>query len=156
MSSDKWWPSCLGPNVLRHLKFSGHWSLCLKANPGKLHVIHPKVSALFGLCPPITDGFPHTKDYYVHVITSSFLTVGRPGASVFWSPWWIFPGPILLTWTLRWRHNEHDCVSNRQPQHYLLNPFGQTQIKENIKAPRYWPLCGEFTGDRWILRTNGQ
>ena len=32
----------------------------------------------------------------------------------------------------------------------------QTQIKENIKAPRYWPLCGEFTGDRWILRTNGQ
>ena len=30
------------------------------------------------------------------------------------------------------------------------------QIKENIKAPRHWPLCGEFTGDRWILRTNGQ
>ena len=24
------------------------------------------------------------------------------------------------------------------------------QIKENIKAPRHWPLCGEFTGDRWI------
>ena len=34
--------------------------------------------------------------------------------------------------------------------------FIQTQIKENIKAPRHWPLCGEFTGDRWILRTNGQ
>ena len=30
------------------------------------------------------------------------------------------------------------------------------QIKENIKAPRHWPLCGEFTGDRWIPRTNGQ
>ena len=27
---------------------------------------------------------------------------------------------------------------------------------ENIKAPRHWPLCGEFTGDRWIPRTNGQ
>ena len=26
----------------------------------------------------------------------------------------------------------------------------------NIKAPRHWPLCGEFTGDRWIPRTNGQ
>ena len=26
----------------------------------------------------------------------------------------------------------------------------QTQIKENIKAPRHWPLCGEFTGDQWI------
>ena len=30
------------------------------------------------------------------------------------------------------------------------------QIKVNIKAPRQWPLCGEFTGDRWIPRTNGQ
>ena len=26
----------------------------------------------------------------------------------------------------------------------------------NIKAPRHWPLCGEFTGDRWIPRANGQ
>ena len=32
----------------------------------------------------------------------------------------------------------------------------QTQIKENTKAPRRWPLCGEFTGDRGIPRTNGQ
>ena len=28
--------------------------------------------------------------------------------------------------------------------------------QRNIKAPRYWPLCGEFTGDQWIPRTNGQ
>ena len=28
--------------------------------------------------------------------------------------------------------------------------------KKNIKAPRHWPLCGEFTGDRWIPGTNGQ
>ena len=32
----------------------------------------------------------------------------------------------------------------------------QAQIKENIKALRHWPLCGEFTGDQWIPRTNGQ
>ena len=32
----------------------------------------------------------------------------------------------------------------------------QAQIKENIKAPRHWPLRGEFTGDRWIPRTKGQ
>ena len=32
----------------------------------------------------------------------------------------------------------------------------QKQIKENIIAPRHWHLCGEFTGDRWIPRTNGQ
>ena len=32
------------------------------------------------------------------------------------------------------------------------------QIKENIKAPRHWPLCGELTGDRyrWIPRTKSQ
>ena len=28
--------------------------------------------------------------------------------------------------------------------------------KKNIKAPRHWPFCGEFTGDRWIPRTKGQ
>ena len=28
--------------------------------------------------------------------------------------------------------------------------------QENIKAPRHWPFCGEFTGDRWIPRTNDQ
>ena len=38
----------------------------------------------------------------------------------------------------------------------FYSTFFQAQIKEYIKAPRHWPLCGEFTGDRWILRTNGQ
>ena len=28
----------------------------------------------------------------------------------------------------------------------FTQPFIQTQIKEYIKAPRHWPLCGEFTG----------
>ena len=28
----------------------------------------------------------------------------------------------------------------------------KAQIKENIKASRCWPLCGEFTDDRWIPR----
>ena len=30
------------------------------------------------------------------------------------------------------------------------------QIKENMEAPRHWPLCGEFTSHRWIPRTKGQ
>ena len=34
--------------------------------------------------------------------------------------------------------------------------FFQAEIKENIKAPRYWTLWGESTGDRWILRTKAQ
>ena len=32
----------------------------------------------------------------------------------------------------------------------------RAQIKDNIKAPRHWPLCGEFIGDRWIPRTKVQ
>ena len=38
----------------------------------------------------------------------------------------------------------------------VTQPFIQTQIKENIKAPRHWPLWGGFTGDRWIPLTKGQ
>ena len=34
--------------------------------------------------------------------------------------------------------------------------FIQAQIKENFKAPRHWPLWGEFAGDRWIPCTKGQ
>ena len=38
----------------------------------------------------------------------------------------------------------------------LFNRLFKAQIKENIKAPRHWPLFGEFTGHRWIPRTNDQ
>ena len=37
----------------------------------------------------------------------------------------------------------------------FTQPRIQAQIKENIKAPRHWHLCGEFTGDRWIHRRKG-
>ena len=58
---------------------------------------------------------------------------------------------------LQWRHHERDGVSNHQPHDCLLNGLSyKAQIKENIKAPRHWPLRGEITGDRWIPRTKGQ
>ena len=38
----------------------------------------------------------------------------------------------------------------------FTQPFIQAQIKEDIKAPRHLRLCGEFTGHRWIPRTNVQ
>ena len=38
----------------------------------------------------------------------------------------------------------------------LTQPFIQTENKENTKAPRHWPLCGEFTGTGEIPRTKGQ
>ena len=34
--------------------------------------------------------------------------------------------------------------------------YSKCRPKQNIKAPRHWPLWGELTGDRWIPRTNGQ
>ena len=51
--------------------------------------------------------------------------------------------------TLQWRHNERDGVSNHRRPQRLFTCW-------NIKAPRHWPLCGDFTGDRWIPRTKGQ
>ena len=45
---------------------------------------------------------------------------------------------------LQWRHNGHNSL--KSPASILFaQPFIQTQIKENIKAPRHWPLCREFT-----------
>ena len=38
----------------------------------------------------------------------------------------------------------------------IIWQFIQAEIKENIKAPRHWPVCGKFTSERWIPRTNGQ
>ena len=32
----------------------------------------------------------------------------------------------------------------------VMQAFVKTQIKENINAPRHWPLWGEFPGDRWF------
>ena len=49
------------------------------------------------------------------------------------------------------------AIASQSPASRLFTqPFIQAQIKENIKAPRHWPWCGEITGDRWIPRTNGQ
>ena len=47
--------------------------------------------------------------------------------------------------TLQWRHNERGGVSNHRRLDW---PFVQAQIKENIKAPRYWPLWGESNWQR--------
>ena len=44
---------------------------------------------------------------------------------------------------LQWRHNASDGVSNHQPHDCLFNRLSKAQIKENIKAPRHWPLCEE-------------
>ena len=45
--------------------------------------------------------------------------------------------------SLQWRHWRLKSPASR----FFTQPFIQAQMKENIKALRHWPLCGEFTGD---------
>ena len=53
--------------------------------------------------------------------------------------------------SLLWRHYGHNGGRIKSPTSRLFTQsFIQAQIKENIKAPRHWPLCGEFIGDQWI------
>ena len=62
---------------------------------------------------------------------------------------WCF---LCITMTSQWGRWRLKSPASR----VFAQPFIRTQMKVNIKAPRHWPLCGEFTGDRWIPRTNGQ
>ena len=101
----------------------------------------------------------------IHTSTFIFrksISVNPGGMSNTWFrrlnklPWrWCTSPDSDWVHSLHWRHNEGDGVSNHQPHDGLLNRLFR-QTKENIKAPRHWPLCGEFTGDRWISRTKGQ
>ena len=55
--------------------------------------------------------------------------------------------------------SRNDMISTKSPASRLFaQPFVQALIKENIKAPRHWPLWSwrEFTGDQCIPRTRGQ
>ena len=57
--------------------------------------------------------------------------------------------------TIQWCHNDHDCSSNHRPRDCLLNRlFRRRSKKREISASM--ALWGEFNGDRWIPRTEGQ
>ena len=49
---------------------------------------------------------------------------------------------FFITLTSQWAQWRLKSPASR----LFTQPF--IQIKESIKAPRHWPLCGEFTGDR--------
>ena len=57
---------------------------------------------------------------------------------------WCFTGIDTTVWLPQWHGYSHygDVIMGASP--LFTQPFIQTQIKENIKAPRHWPLCGEF------------
>ena len=111
--------------------------------------------------------------YWAGTLRNAFVYLSRSLRSFnafYWLSiqWWMayndneswLKASVYIGWiysiSLRWRHNGRDGVSNHQPHDCLLNYLFRRRSKENIKATRHWPLCGEFTGDRWIPRTNGQ
>ena len=65
-----------------------------------------------------------------------------PKRSHNYSRWEITMSARLLTLTSWWPRWHLKSPASR----LFTQPFIQTQIKENIKAPCHWPLCGEFTG----------
>ena len=48
--------------------------------------------------------------------------------------------PCCLALSLRWRHNGHDCVSNHQPRHCLLDRLFERRSKKTSKL-RVIGLC---------------
>ena len=54
---------------------------------------------------------------------------------------------LMRTWSLQWRHNDHDGVSNHQPHGCLFNQVysGTDRRKHQSSASRAF-ACGEFTG----------
>ena len=73
------------------------------------------------------------QERYIHIWNKGITHHGIPGEL----------GPLLLTHSLtsqwpRWRL--------KSPASWLFTQsFIRVQIKKNSKAPRHWPLCGEFT-----------
>ena len=54
--------------------------------------------------------------------------------------WFQVNSVIIFIKTLRWRHNDHDCVSNHQPRHCLLNRLFGRRSKKTSKL-RVTGLC---------------
>ena len=96
--------------------------------------------------PPVTGGFS-SKGVVIWSFEVCLMSV--------WTNCWI-SSPVAVVWALLWRHNGRDGVSNHQPHDCLLNRLFRVQIKENIKAPRHWPSCGELTDDRLTPRIKRQ
>ena len=103
--------------------------------------------------------------WYLHFVSDLTQIVKHWGRNAYAIS--LRPGDLLFTsgvaFALHWRHHGRDSVSNHQPHDYFTQPFIQTQIKENITAPRHWPLCGESLAFVWGIhrepvnsRTNGQ
>ena len=56
---------------------------------------------------------------------------------------------VIRKFTLNWRHNRRNGVSNHQPHDCVLKTFFQAHIKENINAPRHRSLVMVNWPHKW-------
>ena len=61
-----------------------------------------------------------------------------------------------ILYSLEWRHNEGDVVSNQRRLNCLHNRLFRRRLNEKPNAPPHWPLWGDFSDLRWIRRKKGQ
>ena len=82
-----------------------------------------------------TGGAPDRKWSYSQSLSSPSLKLSR----VVITP---TVSSLVITVTSSWARWRFKSLASR----LFTQLFVQAHIKENIKAPRHWPLCGEFTG----------
>ena len=80
-----------------------------------------------------------------HLVSSMFTTFGYSGYQSS-DLWFIHYSAIIMG----------AMTSQITSLTIVYSTVIQAQITESTKAPRHRPLCGEFTGHRWIPRTNSQ
>ena len=98
--------------------------------------------------------YPHNDVGYIYVIPSLFVVT----LFLLLISFALCPirsmRPTWLLYTLQWRHNEHDSVSNHQRFGCLLSRY-QAQIKENINGglcKENSPVTGEFPAKGPVTR----
>ena len=168
----RWWfpgefpaqMACIAENVSiwwRHHDIGTFWKLCchnlffwffltIYITPGRLM----KTTTVVFISLP---GVIHVAVWAVEFLCDDDRSHRQQRLSLLFGKWsQLMISVFIAALSLLWRHNGYHGVSNHQPHDRLLNRPFRSQSKETSKPLRHWPLCGEFTGDRWIPRTNGQ
>ena len=91
---------------------------------------------------PVSESIPRKQ---LHVVTVT-LTETRESL---WRQHVVTDGTVVkcydITVTSQWASWRLKSLVSR----LFAQAFVQAHVKENAKAPRHWPLRGEFTGDLW-------
>ena len=94
-------------------------------------------------------------------LTTKKTNTKVPHYYTWWTPWMCFRQVLISktvcpNWQIWCRYSDV-IMSAMVSQITSVSIVCSTAClgKENIKAPRYWPLWGESTGDRWIPLTKG-